>query len=132
MNISVRVQARRCLSVASIAALTAVVIGAFGAHSLNELLLANGRMATFGTASDYHFYHAFGMFVIGLLTLHGYSSKLLLWAYRFMLTGMLVFSGSLYILSISNTVWLGAIAPVGGCLLVISWVMCLIAVVKSK
>lgn len=110
----------------------AVLVGAFGAHGLREVLESNNRVATFATASEYHFYHGLGLLFIGVLVYQGYSTKMLAWASWIMFSGTLVFSGSLYILSISNQTWLGAVTPLGGVLLLLAWGLCGFSVINRK
>lgn len=128
---SARAQAQRYITIGLVAALLAVVVGAFGAHALHSLLLENGRVQTFSTANDYHFYHAFGLILVGILHAQFEPGSLLLWAGKLMLLGMIIFSGSLYILSISNVASLGAVTPLGGALLVAAWSLCVMALVKQ-
>jgi len=111
------------LFTAAVFCFLAVAIGAFGAHGLMPMLLENQRVATFETASSYHFYHALGLLFISLLSRvdKNASTKLLNWVFVLMLLGALIFCGSLYILSITNMTWLGAITPIGGLLLLLSW-----------
>lgn len=118
----------------------AVGIGAFGAHALHDLLLTNNRLDTFETASKYHFYHSFSLLVIGIL-IHlnknkiekneinkieiNKNNKFLNIAGNLHIFGTLIFSGTLYLLCLTNIKWLGAITPIGGVLLIIGW--CLVA-----
>ncbi|WP_026464744.1 DUF423 domain-containing protein [Adhaeribacter aquaticus] len=97
-----------------------VMIGAFGAHGLAKILEANGRTETFETAVKYHMYHALAMLVTGLI-LFNVPSKFIHLAGLFFLIGVLIFSGSLYILSLTNIKWLGAITPIGGLFLIAGW-----------
>ena len=100
-----------------------VLIGAFGAHTLNDLLVDNGRLDTFHTATQYLFYHSLGMFFIGVLWNDDNYSKKLKISFFLMLFGVFLFSGSLYILSITNITKLGIITPFGGILLVFAWLL---------
>lgn len=109
------------LCIAASMCLLAVAVGAFGAHGLMPLLLDNNRVMTFETANSYHFYHALGLLFLSLFVRVEGASKLLGWAFTLMLFGLLIFSGSLYILSITNVTWFGAITPIGGLLLLLSW-----------
>ncbi len=99
----------------------AVLIGAFGAHALTELLEKNQRLNVFETASRYHFYHGLGLLLLGVL-IH-FNQKLAFQRSTFLclLLGVLFFSGSLYCLAVFNAGWLGAIAPIGGILLLCGW-----------
>ena len=98
----------------------AVVLGAFAAHSLKPALVLSGRYDTFETAVRYHFYHAIGLLLIGILQ-HQFPDRPLSLAGYLLLAGVLVFSGSLYVLSLANLPWMGAVAPVGGTLMIAGW-----------
>jgi len=98
----------------------AVMIGAFGAHGLEKTLTANGRNATFETGVKYHMYHVFALLATGLILFH-VQSRYIHWAGLFFLIGIVIFSGSLYILSITNIKWLGAITPIGGLFMIAGW-----------
>ncbi len=117
------------LFVGSILAGLAVAIGAFGAHSLQDLLRANGRTETFETAVKYQFYHALALLILGILALQkpqiwfDYSA----WT---LFVGTLIFSGSLYILCLTGIKWLGAITPIGGILMVVAWGMAAFGISK--
>ncbi len=99
----------------------AVGIGAFGAHGLKAILEETGRIETFETAVKYHFYHSLALFLIGILAFvkpdwKGYSFSAIS-----MMIGILIFSGSLYILSLTGITWLGAITPLGGVAFILGW-----------
>lgn len=96
----------------------AVFLGAFGAHVLNLEQSANN---IYKTASSYHFYSVFLIFAIGLLEKY-LKFKYYKIAFYSSFFGIIIFSGSLYLLSITNLRWLGAITPIGGVLLVFSFV----------
>ena len=98
----------------------AVAIGAFGAHALKNLLEANNRLETFETASKYHFYHALALLFVGLLFSYG-SPRSMNLSGHFFIWGIIIFSGSLYLLCLTNIRWLGAITPIGGVLLILGW-----------
>ena len=99
----------------------AVGIGAFGAHGLKALLLANDKTAVFETAVKYHAYHALGMLLVGTLYTK-IESTALKWISLSFLLGTLIFSGSLYTLAITNIGWLGAITPFGGVGFIVGWI----------
>jgi uncharacterized membrane protein YgdD (TMEM256/DUF423 family) len=99
-----------------------VAIGAFGAHGLKSLLLENNRLETFDTANKYQFYHAFAIILCGILA-NQYPEKNFKLISHLFLLGIIIFSGSLYILCLSNINWLGAITPLGGVLFIIAWVL---------
>ena len=116
-------------SIGSINALLAVMLGAFGAHALKSRL-STEMLEIFQTGVQYHFYHALGLLAVGIIAYHLPDSRLLKWSGWLMLTGILIFSGSLYILSISGIKWLGAITPIGGTAFIIAWVLLTIAIVR--
>ncbi|MDB5260861.1 MAG: rane protein [Adhaeribacter sp.] len=97
-----------------------VMIGAFGAHGLAGLLEAHNRVDTFETAVKYHMYHALALLLTGTLLFH-IPAKPLRLAGLFFIIGILIFSGSLYILCLTNISWLGAITPIGGVFLIAGW-----------
>jgi uncharacterized membrane protein YgdD (TMEM256/DUF423 family) len=111
-----------------------VGIGAFGAHSLKAILTANGRLDTFETANRYQMYHLLAISLVVLLDA-SLSTKLnVVWLERAnvcFLVGILVFSGSLYTLSLTNITKLGAVAPVGGLAFILGWI-CLALAVWNK
>ncbi len=98
----------------------AVILGAFGAHGLEQTLEANGRVDTWETAVFYHFIHAVMLWLVA--DRPNVNSKAW-WAF---LIGIGIFSGTLYALSLTNIKWLGAITPIGGVSLIVGW--CLLAV----
>lgn len=106
----------------SVAMALAVALGAFGAHGLKNML-TDEMMDIFETGVKYHFYHAIGLLVIGLVAQHMSESLLLQWSGWMMIVGILIFSGSLYILSIAGIRWMGAITPIGGLCFIISWIL---------
>lgn len=100
-----------------------VALGAFGAHALSATLTANGRTATFETASRYHLIHAVAIFSVAILASSvGLSNPEAFRLPLILLTaGTFVFCGSLYILAIFNIGFMGAVAPIGGTLLIAGW-----------
>lgn len=120
--------ARLLLQLAALLGGLGVAIGAFGAHALRDILVKAGRLDTFETAVRYHFYHVLALVAIGALwtarpELRALSSTAWLW-----LGGILVFSGSLYALCFTGITKLGAVAPVGGLLLLAGWLSLALAV----
>jgi len=118
------------LVLGSLNALLVVLIGAFGAHGLKAKLTVE-NMAIFQTGVQYHFYHAVGLILVGLIALQLSSPPYLRWSAGLMLMGIILFSGSLYALSITNIRWLGMITPFGGMAFILAWLMLAIGVVKS-
>lgn len=106
--------------VGALLGLTGVAIGAFGAHGLEATLTANGRAGTFETASKYHLIHAVAIVAIAALATQ-LDPTLLNWAAGLLTVGTLVFSGALYILAIFDLRFMGAIAPIGGLLMIAGW-----------
>jgi uncharacterized membrane protein YgdD (TMEM256/DUF423 family) len=123
--------ARTFLILGCVCALVAVAAGAFGAHVL-EARLGIDRIATWETAARYHLYHSFGLLVIGLLGLHMGDSRRLQWAGWAMFVGILLFSGSLYVLSLSGISYLGAVTPLGGVAFLLAWLLLVSALAKSS
>jgi len=93
----------------------AVALGAFGAHGLKPLLGHNGTAEIWEKAVFYHFIHTVMLFVIAQ------KQPLAKWPFGFFLAGIIIFSGSLYILAVTNMLWLGAITPLGGLSLLAGW-----------
>jgi uncharacterized membrane protein YgdD (TMEM256/DUF423 family) len=95
--------------------LLAVVLGAFGAHGLKDLLAQNGTTTIWEKAVFYHFIHAVMLF---LLAERKTFPALAWWSF---LAGIVIFSGSLYLLAITNVRWLGAVTPIGGVSFIVGW-----------
>jgi uncharacterized membrane protein YgdD (TMEM256/DUF423 family) len=114
------------LTLGAVAAFLGVALGAFGAHALRSRLTEQ-LLNTWETAVQYHLVHALGLLAVGLLLLHTGPSSLLRWSAGLMLAGMVLFSGSLYLLCLSGVRWLGAITPLGGTALLIAWVLFAVA-----
>jgi uncharacterized membrane protein YgdD (TMEM256/DUF423 family) len=113
----------------SILGFLTVAIGAFGAHGLKNILESNNRIVTFETAVLYQAIHALALLLVGLLASKLDSSLLSYAAYAFVF-GTMVFSGSLYTLSITNITFFGAITPIGGLFFLIGWFMLFLAILK--
>lgn len=111
-------------------AFIAVAMGAFSAHALKASLSAH-YLAVIQTAADYQFYHALGLILIGLLYLQN-KSRLTALSGWLMLTGIIIFSGSLYALGLTGTKWLGMVTPAGGVCFLIAWLMLAFAHLWSK
>lgn len=108
------------ISLASVSGLLAVAFGAFGAHALRGRL-DDYAMGVFETAVQYHFYHSLALLAVGVLALSQPQTALLKSSGWLFLLGLLVFSGSLYILSLTGIKWLGAITPLGGLAFIAGW-----------
>jgi uncharacterized membrane protein YgdD (TMEM256/DUF423 family) len=101
--------------IAAAMGLLVVALGAFGAHGLKDLLAQNGTTAIWEKAVFYHFIHAVMLFVLAE------RKKLPALPWWCFLAGIMIFSGSLYLLAVTNTRWLGAITPFGGVSLIAGW-----------
>jgi uncharacterized membrane protein YgdD (TMEM256/DUF423 family) len=101
--------------IAAAAGFLAVVLGAFGAHGLKSILGQNGTTAIWEKAVFYHFIHAVMLFFIAA---RKPFASVAWWSF---LTGIVVFSGSLYLLAVTNWRWLGAVTPAGGLSFLIGW-----------
>lgn len=114
--------ARQCLIVAAVALALAVAFGAFGAHALRATL-APDAVAIYQTAVQYHFWHALGLLGVGILLEHMPASRRLPWVAGFLVIGLLLFCGSLYLLALTTQAWLGAVTPVGGIAFIAAWLL---------
>lgn len=108
-----------------------VALGAFGAHALKKILEAHQQTHTFELASRYQFYHALAILITGVLLLHQPQKMLVYSGYSFLI-GTLIFSGSLYVLALTNIRWLGAITPIGGVGLILGWLFLLLGIYQGK
>lgn len=115
---------RPFLLIAALLGFVGVGLGAFGAHGLAPHFDANPDLEpTFQTASEYHLFHTVALVAVAWATTR-LPGRLTRWAGIFMIAGVVLFSGSLYILSIFNVRWMGAVAPLGGTALLLGW-LCL-------
>lgn len=105
-----------------------VAFGAFGAHAL-KARLAPEMLAVWKTAVEYQLYHALALLLVGLIATQKPSIAITNSAICFAL-GVLVFSGSLYVLALSGVRWLGAITPIGGLLFLAGWALLFWAALK--
>ena len=108
-----------------------VMLGAFGAHGLKAKLTAD-MLAVYQTAVHYHLFHALGLLAVGLVATQIADSAWLKWSGWLMLIGIILFSGSLYVLSVSGLRWLGMVTPFGGLAFIAAWIVFVIAIVKSS
>jgi len=123
------------LRLGSLFALLAVVLGAFGAHALEDAV-APEQLATFETGVRYQFYHALALIGVGLL-MYWRKTNLLPWAGRLFAIGILLFSGSIYLLALRDLLqievsWAGPITPIGGTLFIIGWALLLISTYQEN
>ena len=114
----------------TINAFLTIGIGAFGAHALKNRITPD-MLVLFNTAAHYHGYHALGLILVGVSGYWLTSTRLLKWAGSLMFTGIMLFSGSLYLLSITGVRTLGMITPFGGIAFLLAWLLFTIAVLKQ-
>lgn len=100
----------------------AVGLGAFGAHALKASLTA-AQLTTWQTGNFYHSVHGLGLLLVGVLMLQKPALTQLRWVGVMILLGILLFSGSLYLLALTAHKWLGAITPLGGVSFIAAWVL---------
>jgi uncharacterized membrane protein YgdD (TMEM256/DUF423 family) len=99
----------------------AVALGAFGAHGLKQMLETRGMVDVWNKAVLYHFIHAIALLV---LALYGAANRSAWWL---LFAGIFIFSGSLYVMALTNLRWLGAITPIGGLSFLAGWAWLAIA-----
>ena len=113
-----------------LSAMIAVVFGAFGSHALRGQLDEH-LLGVYQTAVQYHFYHALGLTLIALALQQQPLNRLLQWSGSLMFIGMLLFSGSLYLLALTGSRWPGMITPFGGVLFITSWLLAGLALYRQ-
>ena len=117
-----------CISAAN--GFIAVALGAFGAHGLKGKIAANLLLA-YETAVQYHFYHVLALFGVALLMDKMDEKPLLITSAWLFVAGMIMFSGSLYLLALGGPKWLGPVTPIGGVALLAAWLTLLLAAVRQ-
>ena len=121
---------RKFLMAGALFAALAAICGAFGAHFLKTILTAES-LQTFETAVRYQFYHAFALVAVGVLYIK-YPWKLLQWAGYLFIAGIILFSGSLYVLcGLPSMKWIGAVTPIGGLCFITGWILLAISAAKK-
>lgn len=119
---------------AAVLAIVAIGLGAFGAHGLRDIMTAKALTA-FETGVRYQMYHALALLVIGFAIEIPHKTRK--WVYLFFISGIILFSGSIYLLAFSELSaldfsFLGPITPIGGLLLILGWLRLLYGVLKVK
>ncbi len=110
------------LSVSALLGLTSIILGAMGAHgSVHDALVAAGKLDAWEVAVRYHLPHSILLYILALFIGHG--SKSARWAWGLLFTGVLLFSGSIYLLSSFGWKFLGPITPLGGLSLMLGWLL---------
>ncbi|WP_298221238.1 DUF423 domain-containing protein [Flavobacterium sp.] len=125
---------RKMISTAAFLGMTAIVLGAFGAHALKKVLNLE-QLSTFETGVKYQMYHALFLLFVGLSSNIAEQTKKVI--YYFVVTGVVFFSGSIYLLATDdlnsfNFKTIGFITPIGGLLLIIGWLWLFIDFCKKK
>ena len=118
------------LIIASFMMALGISIGAFGAHGLEPYLSEYGS-SIYNKGVDYWFYNSLGLFGIAFITYLVPSSSKIVKGFYFVFTGTLIFSSSLYALALTEIKLLGAITPIGGSLVMIGWLLCIVGIIKD-
>lgn len=122
--------AKTFLMLAALSGALAVIIGAFGAHAL-KARVAVDLLAVYETGVQYHFYHTFALGIAGLLLIQFPQVVQFIWSGWAFVVGIVVFSGSLYLMALTDMRWLGAITPVGGFSFILAWVLLAVGVYNN-
>lgn len=125
---------RKITVTAVVLGMTAIILGAFGAHALKKQLTVD-ELVTFETGVKYQMYHALFLLFLGLTTLVTEKSKKAI--FQWVLFGVIFFSGSIYLLATKTITGidfkpLGIVTPVGGTLLIVGWAILLWQILKDK
>lgn len=104
----------------------AIILGAFGAHALKDSLSPE-MMKVYQTGVEYQFNNGLGLLIIGLIGFHIHS-KYIKWSGMLISIGIILFSGSLYLLSITGIRWIGAITPIGGVSFIAGWIFLVLGI----
>lgn len=122
---------RPWLAGGALIAMLAVMAGAFGAHGLRGIVSERG-LEVFQTAVTYQMYHAIALVLVALLSATGLSRRLLGVAGGFFLAGIILFSGSLYLLVLTDIRWVGPITPLGGVCFMVGWAIVVAAALRRS
>lgn len=121
---------KRYLITAAILGAVSVILGAFGAHALKEIL-STESFNIYEVAVRYQFYHVLALAITGIL-FGSYANKHIVHAGRLFIAGIILFSGSLYLLvALPDLRWLGAITPLGGACFIGGWLLLAFGVAKK-
>ncbi|HZK67986.1 MAG TPA: DUF423 domain-containing protein [Paludibacter sp.] len=112
------------LTIAAISGLLAVALGAFGAHALKKMISPE-MLEVYKTGVQYQFYHTFALLAVGVLMQFN-TSKSLKWSGYLFVVGILLFSGSLYVMTITGIKGLGIITPFGGTVWIAAWFLLMV------
>jgi uncharacterized membrane protein YgdD (TMEM256/DUF423 family) len=118
------------LSIAACSAMLSVILGAFAAHGL-KTKLSETLLNTFQTGVQYQMYHSLAIILL-IILYRQMPQSLLLYSAGFMVAGIVLFSGSLYMLAITQIKWFGPITPFGGVCFIIGWALLIAAALKGE
>lgn len=107
----------------------AILLGAFGTHIIKSKV-SGELLNIYEIGIRYHVYHSFGLILIGLIGFH-FNHNVVIWPAILILVGIIIFSGSLYILSLSGIRWYGAITPIGGIFFIFGWALLAINLISQ-
>lgn len=122
--------AKLFVSIGAAMAALAAVLGAFGAHALKTRLPA-GMLEVYHTAVQYHFWHALGVLAVGLALQQLPEAGWLRAAGWLLTAGVVLFCGSLYLLALTGSKWLGAVTPLGGLAFILGWLSLAVAALRA-
>lgn len=120
---------KKGLIIGSILMVIGISIGAFGAHGLKDILEENGTLSTFQTGVEYLFYNSIGILIISL---SGKDNKMKSFAIISIILGIILFSFSLFTLSITGIKALGIITPFGGLSMIVGWILFIMSLKTNK
>ncbi|MCV9933619.1 DUF423 domain-containing protein [Flavobacterium sp. LS1R47] len=125
---------KKIIATAALLGMIAIILGAFGAHALKKVLSVE-ELVTFETGVRYQMYHAFFLFFVA--TRNELSQKTLRVIYNLAVAGVILFSGSIYLLSTNNLTSfdfkiIGFVTPIGGLLLILAWSVLFVKIIKQK
>ena len=125
---------RKIISTGAVLGMIAIILGAFGAHALKKVLSME-ELSTFETGVRYQMYHALFLIFIGIINELSQKTKKII--YNLVVFGVLLFSGSIYVLATNSLTSfdfkvIGFITPIGGLLLILAWVVLLLHFIKKK
>jgi len=115
---------KQTLSLAALSGMLAVALGAFGAHVLKGIISFE-MLEVYKTGVQYQFYHTFALLAVGVL-MYFNPSKALKWSAYLFIAGIVLFSGSLYVLAVSGIKAVGIITPFGGIVWIVAWLLLII------
>jgi uncharacterized membrane protein YgdD (TMEM256/DUF423 family) len=118
------------LSIAAFSAMLSVVLGAFAAHGLKSKL-SETLLNTFQIGVQYQMYHSLALILLVILY-RQLPQSLLLYSAGFMFAGIVLFSGSLYMLALTQIKWFGPVTPLGGVCFIVGWALLIAAALKGS